>query len=119
LFSSARRGRCDRLPVGDELLLVRQRVGDSAARRRQRHVEIGPGDILVMVSDGLTESHSMAEYSYGYRFERLITKFALRGATALGEAILEDWLIHSEDADYVDDVTVIVIAMNEAKPTAS
>jgi serine phosphatase RsbU (regulator of sigma subunit) len=119
LFYSARRGRCDRIPVGDELLLVRQRVGDPAARRRQRHVEIGPGDVLVMVSDGLTESHSMVEHSYGYRFERFVTNLAQRGARAIGEAILEDWLIHSEGADYVDDVTVIVIAMNEAKSAAS
>ena len=75
---SARRGRCDRLPVGDELLLVRQRIGQPSARRRQRHAEIGPGDLLVMVSDGLTESHGMAANAYGYRFERLIPTLATK-----------------------------------------
>jgi Stage II sporulation protein E (SpoIIE)/NACHT domain/CHAT domain len=117
VFYSARRGRCDRLPVGDELLLVRQRVGQPAARRRQRRAEIGPGDFLVMVSDGLTESHGMAADPYGYRFERLIPALVPRGARAIGEAILEDWLIYSEGADYIDDVTVVVIAMNEVNPT--
>jgi serine phosphatase RsbU (regulator of sigma subunit) len=117
VFYSARRGRCDRLPVGDELLLVRQRVGQQAARRRQRHAEIFPGDVLVMVSDGLTESHGMAENSYGYRFEQLIPAIAFRDARAIGEAILADWLTKSERAEYVDDVTVIVIAMKKVDLT--
>ena len=116
---SARRRRCDRLPIGDELLLVRQRVGQQAARRRQRHAEIFPGDILVMVSDGLTESHGMAENPYGYRFEQLIPAIALRDARAIGEAILADWLTISERSDYVDDVTVIVISMNNVNSTGS
>jgi serine phosphatase RsbU (regulator of sigma subunit) len=110
---SARRGRCDRLPVGDELLLVRQRVGGPAARRRQRHAEISAGDVLVMVSDGLTEGHSMVTDRYGYRFERLIPNLAPGRARVIGEAILEDWLSHSEGADYTDDVTVVVLAMKE------
>jgi hypothetical protein len=38
---------------------------------------------------------------------------ATRGARAIGEAILEDWLIHSEGADYVDDVTVLVLVTNQ------
>ncbi len=119
VFYSARRGRCDRLPVGDDLLLVRQRVGQPAARRRQRRAEIGPGDILVMVSDGLTENHGMDDDPYGYRFERLIGTLAGRGAGTIGEAILEDWLIHSDGADYIDDVTVIVVAMNEVDEAGS
>ena len=114
---SARRGRCDRLPVGDELLLARQRVGQPAARRRQRHAEIGPGDVLIMVSDGLTEIHGMAANAYGYRFERLIPALSHRGARAIGEAILEDWLAHSDGANYVDDVTVVVLAMKQNSPT--
>jgi serine phosphatase RsbU (regulator of sigma subunit) len=119
VFYSARRGRCNRLPVGDELLLVRQRVGERAARRRQRHAEICPGDVLVMVSDGLTDGHSMATDPYGYRFERLIPALVPEGARAIGEAILENWLIHSEGAAYADDVTVVVLAMKENSRTGS
>ena len=119
VFYSARRSRCDRLPVGDELLLVRQRAGHPAARRRQRRAEMGPGDVLVMVSDGLTETHGMTTEPYGYRFERLIPNLASQGARALGEAILEDWLSHSEGTDYIDDVTVVVIAMDDANSTES
>jgi serine phosphatase RsbU (regulator of sigma subunit) len=84
-----------------------------------RHVEIRSGDVLVMVSDGLTEGHAMAADPYGYRFERFIQALAPRGARAIGEAILEDWLIHSEGAEYVDDVTVVVLAMNENEPAVS
>ncbi len=116
---SPRRGRCDRLPVGDDLLLARQRVGDSSARRRQRHFEIQPRDVLIMVSDGLTEGHGMTALPYGYRFERMIPALSHLGTRAIGEAILEDWLAHSEGADYVDDVTVVVLAMNENGPKES
>ena len=119
VFYSARRGRCDRLPVGDELLLARHRVGQPAAGRRQRHAEIGPGDILVMVSDGLTEDYGMGAEPYGRRFERLIPALSHRGARVIGEAIIEDWLVHSKGADYVDDVTVIVLAINENGPAES
>jgi hypothetical protein len=109
---SARHGRCDRLPVGDDLLLARQRLGEPAARRRrQRHAEIHPGDVLVMVSDGLTEGRGVAADPYGYRFEPLVPDLAPRGARAIGEAILEDWSRHSHGANYVDDVTVVVLAM--------
>jgi serine phosphatase RsbU (regulator of sigma subunit) len=55
----------------------------------------------------------MAADPYGYRFERLIAALCHRSARAIGEAILEDWLVHSEGADYVDDVTVVVLAMNQ------
>jgi serine phosphatase RsbU (regulator of sigma subunit) len=119
LLYSARRGRYDRLPVADDLLLVRHRMGQLAAKRRERRFEIGPGDVLVMVSDGLTESHAMAAEPYGYRFERVIPAFAHRSARAIGEAILEDWLLHSEGANYVDDVTVVVLLMEHDSPTAS
>jgi hypothetical protein len=116
VFYSARRGRCDRLPIGDELLLVRQRVGLQAARRRQRHAEILSGDVLVMVSDGLTEGHTVASEAYSYRFQPLIPAMRHRGARAIGEAILKDWLVQSEGANYVDDVTVVVIAINDNGP---
>jgi serine phosphatase RsbU (regulator of sigma subunit) len=87
-------------------------VGQPAARRRERHAEIGRGDVLIMVSDGLTESHAMAAERYGYRFEQIIPALAPQGARAIGEAILRDWLKHSEGAGYVDDVTVVVVAIN-------
>jgi serine phosphatase RsbU (regulator of sigma subunit) len=113
---SARHSRCDRLPVADDLLLARQRVGEAPPRRRQRHAEIGPGDVLVMISDGLTESHGMAADAYGYRFERLIPNLAACGARAIGEAVLEDWLIHAEGANYIDDVTVVVVTIKGSDP---
>ena len=73
--------------------------------------------MLVMVSDGLTEGHAMAADPYGYRFERLIPALACRSARVIGESILEDWLAHSERADYIDDVTVIVLARSGQDPT--
>ena len=114
---SPRRGRCDRLPVGDDLLLARMRCGGPSARRRERHFEIYPGDVLIMVCDGLTEAHGMTAEPYGYRFERLIPALCHHGPRAIGEAIIGDWLVHSDGSDYMDDVTVVVVAMNDNGPT--
>jgi hypothetical protein len=61
----------------------------------------------------------MASDPYGYRFEQLISNLAPRGARVIGEAILENWLIHSAVAAYVDDVTVVVLAMEGHSRTGS
>jgi serine phosphatase RsbU (regulator of sigma subunit) len=112
---SARRGRCDRLLVGDDLLLARQRVGERPTHCRQRHAEFSAGDVLVLVSDGVTEGHGVSGDQYGYRFERLVADVCQRGARAIGEAILDDWLVHAEGADYIDDATVVVLIKQDTR----
>lgn len=112
---SARRRACDRLPLrGVPLrMLLPPLPPDGSAPQRfdRRQAELHPGDVLVLVSDGLTEGHLLQGTPYGYRFTRLIEEGAGQSARQLGEAILDDWRAHHREGDYADDVTVVVIAL--------
>ena len=108
---SASRAKCDVLPVRGDLLhdyLVRP-VGVPAWQ--QYGVEIAPGDIIVLISDGLTEGHLLRGDPYGYRFTEIVELRAREGSRAIGEAILDDWKAHLREEDSADDVTVIVVAV--------
>jgi serine phosphatase RsbU (regulator of sigma subunit) len=105
---SPRRGRCDRLPLRGAML-VSGLASEDQARHEQRQAEMEPGDVLLMVSDGLTEGHCLKGDAYGYRFTRLLEQHAGLGARALGEAILDDWRAHPREGDYADDVTILVV----------
>jgi hypothetical protein len=107
---SSRRGKCDRLPINGDLIFARS-ADEPAAHFDQRRVEIGPGDILVMVTDGLTESRGLGGDSFGYRFTEIIESLSARGARVIGEAILDDWRNHPRLEDDYDDVAVMVVAL--------
>jgi serine/threonine protein phosphatase PrpC len=104
-------GRCDRLPVGGELLgsrLDATKVPHYDARR----TEMLSGDVLVLVSDGLTEGRGSGEGRFRYRFMPLIKEHAGRSAMAIGEAILGEWRSHPREEDVADDVTVVVVRVS-------
>jgi serine phosphatase RsbU (regulator of sigma subunit) len=107
---SARRGKCDRLLVRGDLLHSAI-PGDALPRYEQRRAEIGPGDILVMLTDGLTEDNRLRGDRYGYRFTRIVEERATQGARAIGEAMLDDWRAFPREGDYSDDVTVLVVSV--------
>jgi hypothetical protein len=105
---SARRGRCDRLAVHGRLL--RDLESDVPSPEYEvRHAETGPGDILVMVSDGLTEDGRLDGGAYGYRFAALIEEQAHRTARAICQSILQDWRAHPRDPAYIDDLSALVL----------
>jgi len=113
---SARRQRCDRLPVRGDLL----HGGELAASPHvygERHAEIDRGDILVLLSDGLTEGSARFHDPFGYRFADRIAELAGRGARAIGESILDDWQRHPRAEDWADDVTVVVAVVDGQQPT--
>lgn len=109
---SARRGRCDQLPIRGDPLHSEQEAQAAPARYEVRRAEIGAGDVLVLLTDGLTEGHRLTDDRYGYRFTQVLEKTAPQGARAIGEAILDDWRAHPHESDYADDVTVVVVAVN-------
>src|SRR5262249_34551185 len=76
LHYSARRGKCDRLPLRGDLLNTPVRPGAPPPRHEQRYGELEAGDVLVMVTDGLTEEHRLQGDRYGYQFMRLIEQLA-------------------------------------------
>lgn len=113
LYSSHGR-KCDRLPVRGDVLhspLVKKGL---PATYEERHAEIAPGDILVMLTDGLTEAHLLMGEPYGYRFTEIVERMAGQSAKAIGEAILDDWREYPREADYADDVTVITVRIRDA-----
>jgi serine phosphatase RsbU (regulator of sigma subunit) len=116
---SSRRGRCDRLPVRGEVICSPLQDPHAPPRYEQRRVEMGPGDVLVLLSDGLIEGHARRAEGYGYRFLPLVEQNASRGARAVGEAILDAWRAHPRPGTYADDVTVVVMAVPLGEPAAT
>jgi hypothetical protein len=108
---SAQRGRSDRLPVRGEMVRSPLYEPGTAPRYEQRRAELGPGDVLVLLTDGLIESHVLKGDGFGYRFQALVEQHASRGARAIGEAILDAWRAHPRSSDNADDVTVVVVAV--------
>ncbi len=109
---SARRGKCDRLPVRGNVLQPLLPEGMTPEHYKERHAEITRGDILVLLTDGLTEGHLLMGDPYGYRFTQIVERMAGQSAKYIGEAILDDWRSHNREGDYADDVTVIIAVMN-------
>jgi hypothetical protein len=105
---SARRGKCDTLPVWGDLL---GNTFEPVERYEQYPLEIGLGDVLVFISDGLTEGHLLQGDPYGYRFTRIIEARACEGARAIGEAVLDSWKAHPRDEDSADDVSILVVSV--------
>jgi serine phosphatase RsbU (regulator of sigma subunit) len=77
-------------------------------------VSVGPGDTLVLFSDGITE----AENPRGVPFDEAglhaaISLAADRDPQAIGRAILEAVKTHAADARLVDDLTALVLKRAE------
>lgn len=110
LYSSRRR-KCDQLQVRGDVLHSLMAPEGVVVSYEERHAEIGPGDILVVLTDGLTEALLLSGDPYGYRFTQIVEAMAGQSARAIGEAILDDWRAHPREADYADDVTLITIVL--------
>jgi hypothetical protein len=107
---SSRYGRCDRLPVRGPLLQARQ-VSDEKHRPYElRHAEIGPGDTMVLVSDGVIEAGPIAN-PYGYRFGAIVERHAGHSARTIANAILSDWRVHLDGEAPADDAAILVLTV--------
>jgi hypothetical protein len=107
LYSAARE-RWDTLPVRGELLHSGELGSREPHQYDDRHAEIEVGDVIVLLSDGLTEASARFHNPYGYRFARLLPQWAGLSARQIGELILESWQAHPRAEDWADDVTVVV-----------
>jgi hypothetical protein len=119
ILYSARRGRCDILPVRGPRLHELPLGDDRAAHYDERHAEIGQGDIVVMASDGLTEGGRLDGSAYGYRFAAVIEQHAATDARSLCHAVLQDWRAHPRDPRTIDDMAVLIVKMKSAAAGAA
>jgi sigma-B regulation protein RsbU (phosphoserine phosphatase) len=76
----------------------------------QLDVELRPGDVVVVYSDGVTDSRSPAEELYDTKENRRLlkrVKEAPGGAEAVGKAILQDIREFSRGHTQADDITLV------------
>lgn len=84
---------------------------------RETKIQLGPKDVLVYYTDGITEARNLEGEEYGYdRFEEFLRINSFLSSKDLRDAILEEynkWVEGLEEAD--DDITVVVVKMKPAE----
>ena len=82
------------------------------------NVNMGPGDVLVLYTDGITEAQNGHAELYGEdRLWDIIDQHAHGTAEDISQAILDSVMTFSEDANYSDDKTLVVIKRNKPPTT--
>jgi sigma-B regulation protein RsbU (phosphoserine phosphatase) len=74
------------------------------------NINFAIGDVLVIFSDGVTESANSEFEQYGdERLQEIFIKNKLRSPKEITYAILEDVIKFSKNGQYSDDKTLVVI----------
>lgn len=83
---------------------------DEQARWRQRDLRIGPGDLLVLYTDGITEAESQQGTFYGEeRLLDVILRMSQHSAREILDAVVDDARRFAGTSPRQDDVALIVI----------
>ena len=73
-------------------------------------VEVEPGDLLVMYSDGLVEAANAADDEYGEeRLEALLRSHFNETPAKIRESLMTSWVSFSPKSDARDDLTITII----------
>jgi serine phosphatase RsbU (regulator of sigma subunit) len=110
-------GRIEELETGGLLLGV-----FPLAEYDEGTVELEPGDVCVLFTDGVTEAESKTRELYSdERLQELLRRHRGESATEIASAIAEDVAIFSHGLHQSDDVTVIVVKVvdRRAEPAAA
>ena len=87
-------------PIG----VVRGRTG------RNHAVQLGPGSVLVLGSDGLSEQQDPAGALYGYpRFGQQVAALSGLPVDAMGERLIADVMAFAMGAPPSDDRTLVLL----------
>jgi sigma-B regulation protein RsbU (phosphoserine phosphatase) len=79
------------------------------ASYNETFIDLVPGDLLLLYTDGLVEAENAAGEMYGRaRLERFITANAQLGARALCDAVYADMTAFTESAHPSDDTTIVI-----------
>ncbi len=80
-------------------------------------IEIKPGDILVIYSDGITEAMNEAEEEFGEpRLSEILIECKEMSANEIVEKILENVDKHVGDVPQMDDKTLVVLKRQDINP---
>ena len=102
--SSGSKVEISRLHVGGPVLGVL-----TVAKYEQAKLEVSPGDVLVMYSDGLVEATNSRGEEYGEgRLRELIATVTAKSADDIRRAILASLAAFSAAAKLRDDLTIVV-----------
>jgi sigma-B regulation protein RsbU (phosphoserine phosphatase) len=76
---------------------------------KEDRTKLGPGDVLVIYSDGVTEAASTAEEEYGeQRLMDVVAQHRTEPADAIVKAVMDSVSQFSLGAAQADDITVVV-----------
>lgn len=103
-------GECDELAAsGLPLGLTPGVVYDQASRR------LDPGDVVVMVTDGITEARSFGAELYGQeRLMQFIRERTLESPGEIAEGLMQQATAHA-DGELQDDAAIVVISPHSRK----
>jgi sigma-B regulation protein RsbU (phosphoserine phosphatase) len=81
----------------------------------QLHYTLSPGDLVLLSSDGIVEAINASGEMYGFdRLAACVTAAQCQNAKALQECILTDVRSFVGDAETHDDLTMVVVMIQEA-----
>jgi serine phosphatase RsbU (regulator of sigma subunit) len=90
----------------------------------QRTVQMAPGDVLVLYSDGITEAQNEQKAFFGEERFRAVMRTTLnppgspaRSAQDVQDAVLAEVQAFVGDAPQSDDITLMVVVRNAADPS--
>jgi sigma-B regulation protein RsbU (phosphoserine phosphatase) len=74
-------------------------------------VELSPGDVVLLFTDGVTEAESRNGLYGDERLHALVRSLRDKSAKEIGEAISRDVDVYSHGLHQSDDVTIVVVKM--------
>jgi serine phosphatase RsbU (regulator of sigma subunit)/pSer/pThr/pTyr-binding forkhead associated (FHA) protein len=76
----------------------------------RREVRLGPGEAVLLFSDGVTESLDAGDHQFGSQGVRAVLASAGPAPRATGEALTSAVRRHAEGCDQNDDITLVCLA---------
>ena len=119
-FTIARAGHCPAATVrlGGESRLIRTPGlglgldrGDLFRKSLvEEHIDLAPGDVFVLYTDGVVESRDVSGEEYGYdRLLAIVDEYRHDDAEGIHAAVLRDLRRFLGAEDYDDDMTLVVL----------
>ncbi len=103
-------------PVLQSLMAKGMRLGEvyDVPDYEEKTVEIAPGDILFLYTDGLLEGTSAAGEMYGKtRVRKIVEKGLAAGVEAAIPVIMDDFMKHNGPKSLDDDITLAFVKINK------